>query len=84
MLEKNWPTLGPKLRGKLHIWVGDADNYFLNNAVHRLDDFLARAWPAYEGKIAYGPGRGYCWMGISDAKMMQQMWSRMQAAGDTL
>src|SRR5262249_34130160 len=32
VLEKNWKTLGPKLRGKLRIWVGEADEYFLNNA----------------------------------------------------
>ncbi|HEX8200116.1 MAG TPA: alpha/beta hydrolase-fold protein, partial [Isosphaeraceae bacterium] len=36
VLQDGWATLGPKLRGKLHIWVGEADDYFLNNAVHRL------------------------------------------------
>ena len=45
VLEQNWPVLGPRLRGKLHIWVGDADDFFLNNAVHRLDEFLSRATP---------------------------------------
>src|SRR5262249_50733073 len=49
-LQKNWATLGPKLRGKLRIWVGDADDYFLNNAVRLLDAFLKTARPAYEGK----------------------------------
>ena len=43
VLEANWAELGPKLRGKLHIWVGEADDYFLNNAVHRARQFpLAR------------------------------------------
>ena len=37
VLERDWARLGPKLRGKIHIWVGEADDYFLNNAVHRLD-----------------------------------------------
>ena len=37
VLEANWQTLGPKLRGKLHIAAGEADDYFLNNAVHLLD-----------------------------------------------
>ncbi len=73
VLERNWATLGPKLRGKLHIWVGEADNFFLNNAVHRLDAFLSRAQPPFEGTIAYGPGRGHCWMGISERAMMEQM-----------
>ena len=43
VLEASWPVLAPELRGKIHIWVGEADDYFLNNAVHRLDEFLSRA-----------------------------------------
>ena len=77
ILEESWTELGPKLRGKLHIWVGEADDYFLNNAVHRLDAFLSRARPAYEGSITYGPGQGHCWMGISEREMMKQMARRM-------
>jgi hypothetical protein len=73
VLEKNWPELGPKLRGKLHIWVGEADDYFLNNAVHRLDAFLTRADPPADAAIAYGPGAGHCWIGIDEAAMMEQM-----------
>ena len=80
ILEDNWATLGPKLQGKLHIWVGEADDYFLNNAVHRLDDFLSHAEPAYKGSITYGPGQGHCWMGISEREMMKQMARRMNAA----
>ena len=45
VLEANWAELGPKLKGKLHIWVGEADDYFLNNAVHRLDAFLSPPSP---------------------------------------
>ena len=81
MLEQNWAALGPKLRGKLHIWVGEADDFFLNNAVHRLDEFLSRATPAYEGSIHYGPGQGHCWMGISEREMMKQMARRMERRG---
>ena len=33
-LEKNWFTLGPKLVDQVHVYVGDADNFFLNNGVH--------------------------------------------------
>jgi S-formylglutathione hydrolase FrmB len=83
VLEENWASLGPKLRGKLHIWVGEADDYFLNNAVHRLDAFLSRASPPYEGSIVYGPGQGHCWMGISQTVMMKQMARRVAAASAT-
>jgi Putative esterase len=79
-LEENWAELGPKLKGKLHIWVGEADDYFLNNAVHRLDSFLSHARPPYEGSITYGPGQGHCWMGISETAMMKQMARRVTAS----
>ena len=84
VLEQNWADLGPKLRGKIHIWVGDADDYFLNNAVHRLDEFLSQAQPPYEGSISYGPGHGHCWIALSEREIMSQMWSRMKAAGGKL
>ena len=41
ILRRDWAkALGPKLRGKLHIYVGDMDNYYLNNAVYLVEDFL--------------------------------------------
>ena len=76
VLEQNWATLGPRLRGKIRIWVGDADDYFLNNAVHMLDDFLERARPAYEGSIVYGPGKGHCWNALTPREMMLEMGRR--------
>jgi hypothetical protein len=77
ILESNWSTLGPRLRGKLHIAVGEADDYFLNNAVHRLDAFLSRAQPPYEGSISYGPGQGHCWLGLSQSQLMREMVDRL-------
>jgi S-formylglutathione hydrolase FrmB len=81
VLEANWAELGPKLKGKLHIWVGEADDYFLNNAVHRLDNFLSQAEPRFEGSIRYGRGEGHCWIGISQKAMMKQMVERLSAGG---
>jgi hypothetical protein len=78
VLERNWSTLGPKLQGKIHIWVGDADDFFLNNAVHRLDDFLKTTNPAYQGSIRYAAGEGHCWAGITEDAMMRQMAQRVQ------
>jgi hypothetical protein len=80
VLEKDWATLGPKLRGRLRIWVGEADEYFLNNAVHLLDDFLKEARPRYEGKIVYRIGEGHSWRGINEKEMMREM-AKVVAAG---
>jgi hypothetical protein len=73
VLQKGWPVLGPKLRGKLHIWVGEADEYFLNNGVRLLDEFLKRAKPAFEGKITYGPAEGHDWRGLSERQLLDEM-----------
>ena len=80
VLERYWKTLGPKLRGKLHIQVGDADDYFLDNAVRRLDDFLQRADPPFEGTISYGPRKGHCWRGIDDQELIRRMDAAMRRA----
>jgi len=61
-LETNWETLGPKLAGKLHVYVGDMDSYYLNNAVEYLEKFLEGAKnPPFDGVIEYGDGEPHCW-----------------------
>lgn len=80
VLERNWPTLGPKLRGKLRIWMGEADDYFLNNAVYLLEDFLKRADPPAEARIVYGPRRGHCWRGVSERELMREMTEAIERA----
>ena len=41
ILKRDWDKgLGKKLEGKLHIYVGDMDNYYLNNAVYLVEEFL--------------------------------------------
>jgi len=63
ILQRDWRTLGPKLRGKLHIYVGDMDNYYLNNAVYLVEAFLKTADPPYEGEVDYGDRAEHCWNG---------------------
>jgi len=64
LLQRNWSTLGPKVQGKLHVYVGSADTYFLNNAVYYLEDFLKTTKnPAYGGEVKYGERAEHCWNG---------------------
>jgi hypothetical protein len=68
ILQRDWLTLGPKLQGKLHLYVGSDDTYFLNNAVYLMEDFLnATGTPGhgvpYEGEVKYGPRAEHCWNG---------------------
>jgi hypothetical protein len=71
--QQNWKTLGPKLRGKLHLSVGDSDNFFLNNAVHLMDEFLQHADPPYEGRVVYGPQKGHGWSDVDLLQMLKEM-----------
>jgi len=64
ILARDWATLGPELAGKLHIYVGSDDTYFLNDAVYQLEDFLKSTTnPPYDGEVAYGPRAEHCWNG---------------------
>jgi hypothetical protein len=63
ILQRDWPKLAPKLQGKLHIYVGSADTYFLNDAVYYLEDFLKTTNPPYEGEVKYGDRAEHCWNG---------------------
>jgi hypothetical protein len=64
ILQRDWSTLGPKLEGKIHVYVGSDDTYFLNDAVYRLEDFLKSTTnPRYGGEVTYGPRAEHCWNG---------------------
>jgi hypothetical protein len=65
VVRRDWEKgLGEKLRGKLFIYVGDMDNYYLNNAVYLAEDFLKQTTnPPYEGVVAYGDRAEHCWNG---------------------
>ena len=61
-LENNWPRIGPKLKDKIHIYVGDMDSYYLNNAVEFMEEFLEQTQnPYYGGVVKYGDGEPHCW-----------------------
>jgi hypothetical protein len=64
ILERDWKSLGPKLKGKIRIYVGDMDDFYLNNAVYLMEDFLEKTTdPYYDGHIEYGDRFGHCWSG---------------------
>lgn len=64
ILQRDWATLGPKLAGKINIYCGDMDNYYLNNAVYLTEEFLeSTTTPYYNGEITYGDRAEHCWNG---------------------
>lgn len=77
ILEQNWKTLGPKLAGKVNIWVGDADDYFLNNAVHLLKASLdGQTEPKFDGRILIEMRKGHSSGGWTQKQMLDDMAAR--------
>jgi hypothetical protein len=64
ILMRDWPTLGPKLEGKVHLAAGDSDSYFLNNAAHLLEDNLKKTRnPHSDASFDFGPRQPHCYTG---------------------
>jgi hypothetical protein len=64
IMERDWARLGPKLEGKIRIYCGDMDNYYLNNAVYVTEEFLESTTdPYYAGEVDYGDRAEHCWNG---------------------
>ncbi len=73
VLARDWPTLGPKLEGKIHVQAGEGDTYFLNNAVHRMQHMLdGTRNPHSDASFQYGIGDPHCYTGGPDAYTMAE------------
>ncbi|UAL10943.1 hypothetical protein [Caulobacter segnis] len=67
IIQRDWKTLWPKLQGKIHVYVGRGDNYFLNNSVYVAEEvFNGLKDPPYGGEVAYGDKDEHCWNGAKD------------------
>ena len=74
ILERDIATLGPKLVGKLHFAVGDMDTWYLNNAVHLMQDFVdSPKNPFRVADFEYSPGKPHCYMGGGDISNLESI-----------
>ncbi|MHB1192366.1 MAG: alpha/beta hydrolase-fold protein [Longimicrobiales bacterium] len=77
-LEKNWTTIGPKLVGKLNIFVGTMDNYYLDIGVKHTEAFLESTTdPYYAGTVTYGAHGGHGWRPMTSAQLLRLMAQRI-------
>ena len=63
IIGRDWQTLAPKLQGKIHLYVGNGDNYFLTDSVYFGQERLEALQPPYGGTVAYGERAEHCWNG---------------------
>ncbi|RZS92299.1 alpha/beta hydrolase-fold protein [Aquimarina brevivitae] len=67
ILKRDWAKHGKDWENKIHIYCGDMDNYYLNNAVYLAEDILSETTgPYYNGEVDYGDRAEHCWNGDHD------------------
>jgi S-formylglutathione hydrolase FrmB len=76
VLERNWPTLGPKLGGKIHVITGGMDTFYLEGAAQLLKDSLAQL--KSDAVVEIIPGRDHST--VLDRKLAQRIDREMKAA----
>ncbi|MGB9071183.1 MAG: alpha/beta hydrolase-fold protein [Terriglobales bacterium] len=86
IMQRDWKTLGPKLAGKLHLYVGEADTFYLDRAVHLMKDWMENTTdPYYRGSFEFGMRKPHCYTGDYDHDMgmvehyLPQMIEHMEA-----
>jgi S-formylglutathione hydrolase FrmB len=73
-LEREWKTFGPKLAGKVHVWMGDVDTFYLDGAVRLLKESQARL--KSDAVIEMFPGKTH---GLVNAILRKRMNEEMAA-----
>ena len=63
IIARDWLNLAPKLKGKIHLYVGNGDNYYLTDSVYFAQERLESLQPPYGGSVAYGDRAEHCWNG---------------------
>lgn len=78
IVKENWEELGPKLQGKIYIWMGDMDNFFLNPATRAFDEFLKTTKnPTSDAVVEFTAMQGHCTQ-FNHKKVLQQMGARLE------
>jgi Putative esterase len=76
LLQKNWPALGPKLKGKLHVIMGDMDTFYLEGAVKLLRE--SQIMLISDAEIEIAPDRDHG--SLLDAQLVQRLDREIHAA----
>ncbi len=78
ILARDWAELGPRLVGKLNLYTGDMDSYYLNNSTHMMHEFLESTTdPYYDGEVVFQPLAPHCW-GPRGADLLQRMVAHIE------
>ena len=77
-VETNWKTLGPKIQGKVWIWAGDMDNFYLNPATRAFDEMLKTMEnPKSDASVNFSPMEGHC-AEYNEIKVIEQIAGKLK------
>jgi len=80
-VEKHWGEIGARLAGKIHVYCGRMDNFYLNEACYLLQDSLAMLTnPPYGGEFRYGDRGGHGWSPFPGDELLRVMADHVRAA----
>lgn len=78
-LAADWPRVGPLLKGRIRIWMGDADTYFLDGSTRLFDEFLKKTDPPADVRIEFAPGKRHGWEPRTWAERLREMQEAVEA-----
>ena len=83
LVKDNWLTLEPQLRGKLHVYAGEFDTFYLEGAVSRLAESLKQL--GSDAEVVVVPGKNHSDLLSKDLrhKIMRQLAAVFVAAHGT-
>ena len=73
ILENNWKSLGPKLAGKIHVYMGDEDTFYLDGATRLLQKSLKEL--KSDAVVEIFPGRDHG--NLIDTELRKRIASEM-------
>jgi enterochelin esterase-like enzyme len=80
-MEENWAELGPKIAGKIYVWMGDMDHFYLNQSTRLLSEYLnGTTNPTSDAKIEFAPTEGHCAV-YSHKNVLIQIQERIEMNG---
>jgi len=74
-MKTKWPQIGPSLAGKMHVYVGDMDNFYLNLAVYLMEFEASKLEnPKADFVFEYGrPMKPHGWQPMTNSELLRMM-----------
>lgn len=80
VLERNWAMLGPKLAGKVHVYMGDSDTFYLEGATRLMKESQARLKSGLVIELFPGKDHSTLMSGELRRRISREMADRLRAA----